>query len=222
MTTPIADPPPPAAAPAPVVDTLTCRYCGSAPAIKATLRGHQGFVLVWRMLSRRGPFCRSCGIAVCRDMTADTLYQGWWGAASMILTPLVLLGNLVTRVRLGRLAEPHPGAPGTPAVPGRPVFRRAAALGLLVPVALVAVVRWSIADDPAYAAVGDCVKVTDLVTRSSVSVVDCGDPAAGYVVVGRVDDATGDAACARFSGVVASYTERQRSDRYLLCLGPNR
>lgn len=155
-------------------------------------------------------------------MTAATLYQGWWGAASMILTPLVLLGNLVTRVRLGRLGEPQPGAPGTPAVPGKPVFRRVAAFGLLVPVALVAVIGWSIADDPAYAAVGDCVKVTDLVTSTSVSVVDCGDPAAGYAIVGRVDGATSDAPCARFSGVVASYTERQRSDRYLLCLGANR
>jgi len=107
-------------------------------------------------------------------------------------------------------------------VPGKPVFRRVAAVGLLVPVALVAGIGWSIADDPAYAAVGDCVKVTDLVTHTSVSVVDCGDPAAGYVIVGRFEDATNDAPCARFSGIVASYTERQRSDRYLLCLGANR
>ncbi|MFG2054053.1 hypothetical protein ACGFI9_08455 [Micromonospora sp. NPDC048930] len=225
MTAPFTNPPPvPQAPPAPAgpaATTLTCRFCGSVPAIKASLHGHQGFIIFMRVLTQHGPFCRSCGIAVCRDMSAKTLWQGWWGFLSMIITPLVLLGNLITRVRLGRLGEPVPGAPGTPAVPGKPVFKRAAALGLLAPVVIASAIAWGISSDPAYAEVGDCVSATGTSTDPDVSVVDCGDASAGYVVIGKVEDTTDDGQCERFAGAVASYTEQRESRKLLLCLGEN-
>lgn len=225
MTTPFTDPaqvpyaPPAPAGPVPTI--LTCRFCGSYPAIKGSLHGHQGFIVLMRVLTQHGPFCRSCGIAICRDMSAKTLWQGWWGFFSMIITPLVLLGNLITRIRLGRLGEPVPGAPGLPAVPGRPVFQRAAALGLVVPVAIAGVVAWGISTDPAYAEVGDCVRAEGTGAEADVTVVDCGDPAAAYVVVGKVEDSADDARCAQFPGTVASYTEQRKSQELLLCLGEN-
>ncbi|MET8906346.1 hypothetical protein [Micromonospora sp. NPDC004551] len=229
MTAPFVNPPqvPPApqTAPQPAAwpaGTLTCRCCGSVPAIKGTLHGHQGFLIFMRLLTQRGPFCRSCGIAVCRDMSAKTLWQGWWGILSMVITPVVLIGNLITRVRLGRLAEPVPGAPGTPATPGKPVFRRAAAFGLVIPVAIALAIGWSISTDPSYADVGDCVSATGTDTDPSVSVVDCGDATATYVVVGKVEDTTDDARCEQFSGAVAAYTEERDSQKFLLCLGQNR
>ncbi|MFR9776050.1 hypothetical protein ACL02O_08315 [Micromonospora sp. MS34] len=224
MTTPFTNPAPVAqapAAPGPPGPALTCRFCGSFPAIKATLHGHQGFIVFMRLLTQHGPFCRSCGIAVCRDMTANTLWQGWWGFLSMIITPVVLLGNLITRVRLGRLGEPVPGAPGTPAAPGRPVFKRAAALGLVAPVVIASVVAWGISTDPSYAEVGECVSAQGTGTDPDVSVVDCGDPAADYIVVGKVEDGTDDARCEQFPGTVASYTEQRDSRQLLLCLGEN-
>ncbi|MGW5667009.1 LppU/SCO3897 family protein [Micromonospora sp. NPDC003776] len=225
MTAPYPNPPhvPPVPhAPAgPATTVRTCRFCGSVPAIKASLHGHQGFIVFMRVLTQHGPFCRSCGIAICRDMSAKTLWQGWWGFLSMIITPLVLLGNLITRIRLGRLGEPVPGAPGTPAMPGKPVFQRAAALGLVAPVAIAGVVAWGISTDPAYAEVGDCVRAEGTGADADVTVVDCGDPAATYVVVGKVENSADDARCAQFPGTVASYTEQRKSQELLLCLGEN-
>ncbi|MFE9691659.1 hypothetical protein [Micromonospora sp. NPDC005806] len=154
-------------------------------------------------------------------MSAKTLWQGWWGFLSMIITPLVLIGNLVTRVRLGRLGEPVPGAPGTPAAPGKPLFKRAAALGLVAPVVIVSAIAWGVSSDPAYAEVGDCVRAEGTSTNPDVSVVDCGDQAASYLVIGKVEDTTDDARCAQFPGTVASYTEQRKSRELLLCLGEN-
>ncbi|MER7439900.1 LppU/SCO3897 family protein [Micromonospora avicenniae] len=191
------------------------------PAIKGTLHGHQGFLIFMRMLTRYGPFCRSCGIAACRDMSAKTLWQGWWGLLSLIITPGVLIGNLITRIRLGRLAEPIPGAPGVPAVPGRPVLRRAAALGLVIPVVVAAVIVWGVGRDPAYADVGSCVSVEGTENDPDVTVVDCGASDAMYVIVGKVEDTTDSAECVKFPGTVASYTEQQESRKLLLCLAEN-
>ncbi len=139
----------------------------------------------------------------------------------MAITPVVLIGNLVTRVRLGRLGEPMPGAPDTPVAPGRPVFKRAAAFGLVVPVVIAFAVGWSISRDPTHADVGACVSATGTSTNPDVSVVDCGDPAATYVIIGKVEDTTDDARCERFSGTVASYTEDRGSQKLLLCFGEN-
>ncbi|MFG3697902.1 hypothetical protein ACGF5C_08265 [Micromonospora sp. NPDC047620] len=200
---------------------LACRFCGSVPAVKATLHGHQGFLIFMRVLTQHGPYCKSCGIAACREMSAKTIWQGWWSFLSVFIAPAVLLGNLVTRVRLSRLGEPIPGAPGIPAVPGKPVFKRAAAFGLVVPVLMAFGIGWAISRDPAFADVGACVRAEGTSTDPDVSVVDCGDPAATYVIIGKVEDTTDDAECARFPGTVASYTEERESRKLLLCLGEN-
>lgn len=50
-----------------------CQFCGAQPAVQATVRGHQGIIYVMRFLSRRGTFCRSCGLATYREMSAKTL-----------------------------------------------------------------------------------------------------------------------------------------------------
>ena len=53
-----------------------CRICGALPVADTKVRGHQGMVLLMRFLSRQGPFCRDCGLATVREMTASTLWQG--------------------------------------------------------------------------------------------------------------------------------------------------
>lgn len=55
-----------------------CQVCGAWPAAHATVRGHQGIVVLMRFLSVRGPFCRDCGLSTYRRMSSDTLWQGWW------------------------------------------------------------------------------------------------------------------------------------------------
>ncbi|MCY0917140.1 hypothetical protein OS965_02965 [Streptomyces sp. H27-G5] len=112
-----------------------CRLCGAQPAAQATVRGHQGMVLMMRSLSVQGPFCRDCGTATVRDMSAKTLWQGWWGPMSLLLTPITVLRNLGPRSTFAGLAAPQGGF--RPALdPGKQLRRRPQALVVSVPMAL--------------------------------------------------------------------------------------
>jgi hypothetical protein len=116
----------------------TCRFCGAAPALNATARGHRGMVVIMQFRSSKGPFCRDCGIAVVRKMASDTMWQGWWGYFSFLATPVVLFIDFVLFLRLMGLAEPvrQPGSP-PPLDKGRSVFLRPGILGMVVPLALL-------------------------------------------------------------------------------------
>jgi hypothetical protein len=119
----------------------SCRMCGSVPAAKVTFRGHQGFVIVMRFLSIEGPFCRDCGLGTFRTMTSRTLVQGWWGYASFVITPIIVLLNLVRRGTVADLAAPRPNPHGPsrpPLHPGAPLMARPMTwAGLLILVSLV-------------------------------------------------------------------------------------
>ncbi|MFJ9075283.1 hypothetical protein ACIRO3_08495 [Streptomyces sp. NPDC102278] len=112
-----------------------CRLCGAQPAAQATVRGHQGMVLMMRSLSVQGPFCRDCGTATVRDMSAKTLWQGWWGPMSLLLTPITVLRNLGPRSTFAKLAAPQGGF-RPPMDPGKQLRRRPQALVVSVPMAL--------------------------------------------------------------------------------------
>ncbi|MFI9200347.1 hypothetical protein [Streptomyces sp. NPDC053048] len=125
--------------PAPHPAHAYCRICGGFPAAQVTVRGHQGILIMMRFLTLNGPFCRTCGTAVRREMTGKTLVQGWWSPISLvILTPFTLLWNVFVRFKLNQLQPPVPGQPGTQLDPGLPLFKRPVALGLLIPVLWVA------------------------------------------------------------------------------------
>ncbi|HET9657700.1 MAG TPA: hypothetical protein VFP72_20280 [Kineosporiaceae bacterium] len=84
-----------------------------------------------------GPFCRSCGLAATRRLSAETLIQGWWGVASFFITPVILVLNAVLLRRLSALPEPVPVS-GPPADPGQPLTRRWQMVGLLAPLVILA------------------------------------------------------------------------------------
>jgi hypothetical protein len=119
------------------VPTVVCQVCGAMPAAPVTVRGHQGMVVIMKFLKREGLFCRTCALASFRDMQADTLVLGWWGALSVLITPITLLSNLGALSGIKRI--PEPVAPGwrPPLDPGKPVLRRPAGILALIPVALV-------------------------------------------------------------------------------------
>lgn len=121
----------------PPVQQIHCRFCGSTPGKVATVHAHRGMVFVMQFRTLKGPFCRDCGIATVRRMSAETLLQGWWGIASFFITPIILLINVVRRIQFGQMPAPavFPGGPG-PMPVGRPVFLRFAIVGALVPVVL--------------------------------------------------------------------------------------
>lgn len=119
-----------------------CRFCGCVPAVDTTFRGHRGMILIMSFLHTKGPFCRDCGLAVFRDMTAKTLIGGWWGYISFIATPITVLINLTRHGKVASLAPPMPPPDGGPhrhpADPGPPLMSRPIAIiGALVPVLLL-------------------------------------------------------------------------------------
>ncbi|MEO3785316.1 hypothetical protein ABGB12_18455 [Actinocorallia sp. B10E7] len=85
-----------------------------------------------QFLSSEGPFCRYCGLAVFRDMTAKSLLLGWYGALSLLINPLTVLINLVLRSKVANLPDPVPpndGRPyGRPFDPGPPLMSRPIAI----------------------------------------------------------------------------------------------
>jgi len=86
-------------------------------------------ILLGSFLRDDGPFCRDCGLATFRRMTANTLAFGWWGLIPFFVTPITVLDNLVQRRKVAKLAAPQPmpgfvpHVPG-PLNPGKPVMSR--------------------------------------------------------------------------------------------------
>lgn len=109
---PVPPQPGPYGHPAVAAAPYGCRLCGAEPAVQATVRGHQGMLVLMRFLRQEGPFCRDCGFATYRRMSAATLWQGWWGPLSVFITPFTLLMNLGARARFLKLAPRR--APSSP------------------------------------------------------------------------------------------------------------
>lgn len=199
---------------------IQCRFCGGMPAVQATVRGHQGFLIMMRFLKLEGPFCRTCGIATVRNMTAKSLWQGWWGIASAIVNPITMLINIPTRLKFKQLPEPMPGAPGQPMDMGKPLYLRPAILGFLIPIAVIALLVFTNQSEPSSAGVGDCIQNKGTVSDPNVKVVDCGSGDAQYKVVGKLSNSTNTDQCEQFEGYTVAYTEEGRSTGYTLCLAP--
>lgn len=118
-----------------------CRVCGCSPAVDVTYYAHRGMILLMQFRRADGPFCRNCGLATFRKMTADTLLQGWWGLASLFITPVTLLVNAALWHKVAHLEEPHAGLAEhrhMPMDPGKPLFERLSTLvGVAIPIVFV-------------------------------------------------------------------------------------
>lgn len=113
-----------------------CQVCSGSPAASVVVRQHTGMIILAQWRSARGLFCRTCGTALLRKMTAHTLALGWWGLISLFIgTPFTLITNAGAGRALRRL--PAPGPHGPQLDPGRPLLRRA---GTYVPVVSVALI----------------------------------------------------------------------------------
>ncbi|HEY3560466.1 MAG TPA: toxin-antitoxin system, toxin component [Kribbella sp.] len=195
---------------------MVCRFCGGYPAVEATVRGHQGLIILMRFLKLQGPFCRTCGVASVRDMTSKSLWQGWWGIGSSIINPITMLMNIGPMQKFKGLPEPTPG-PGRPMNPGKPLFQRPAILGLLLPIALIAlIVVANLNSTESKAKIGACVVNNGTSANPDVKVVDCGSSEAAYKIVDKIDDSTDDSQCG--DDADASYVYEHRSTKYVLCL----
>ncbi|MGY5123808.1 LppU/SCO3897 family protein [Streptomyces nigrescens] len=205
-----------------------CQFCGARPAVQATVRGHQGILVLMRFLSRRGMFCRSCGLATYREMSAKTLWQGWWSPLSVAITPLTLLMNLGPRGRFRKLAAPTGGF-GPSLDPGRSLLRRPVALLFLVPMALVVLAIPTLFVLGAFVegagigkvptlAVGDCVRNEGDWQDQDLEIVDCGAADAEYKVTRRLD--TSEDTCV--GGEMLANVEYSPDKMTISCLAPAR
>ena len=119
-----------------------CRVCGAAPAITVTIRAHQGLLLAMRWRTATSRVCATCGIALVREMTTKTLWQGWWGIGSLIFgTPFALISNWGAYRKLRQLQRQPAVAPGdTRQLPlGVPILHRPQAYVALIPLIWAAV-----------------------------------------------------------------------------------
>ena len=177
----------PGAWPTPPVREIHCRFCGATPGRIATVHAHRGMVLMMQFRTLQGPFCRDCGIATVRSMSADTLWQGWWGIASLFITPFILLINLVRRIQFGSMAAPMRLVGATPPMPaGRPLFLRWQIIGALVPLVVAGIVVASAAEaakpkppTPAPTLVGLCM---DVDSNDIGRIVTCSLPHKGRII----------------------------------------
>lgn len=117
----------------PHAPTVGCRICGAIPNTGVQVRSHQGLLFAMRWQTLDGPFCSICGIALVREMTTRTLWQGWWSPLSLVATPLTLLRNAHAYRRLRRLPPPAPVPGRSQAEMGKPVLKRPQSYVALVP-----------------------------------------------------------------------------------------
>lgn len=202
-----------------------CGRCGAYPAAPVDLRAHHGLVLWMEREKAAGPFCRSCGISEFRDLTAETLARGWWGFFSFFVTPYVLVANCLAYLRLRGLAEPVPGSPRAPLRIGKPVHRRWAIAGLVVPLVVVGVVAYAATRpedaDMRKAQIGDCVVNAGTVAKPRMRFVDCGsaEPEV-YKVLLRIDRTTSDVGCPAESSASFALDADGSDHDYVVCLAP--
>ncbi|MFF2554450.1 hypothetical protein ACFVUS_25850 [Nocardia sp. NPDC058058] len=170
-----------------------------------------------------GPFCRDCGVAAFRHLTAETLVQGWWGPFSFfIANPFTLFMNLINRVRVGALAAPIPGSPALADYSAKAFPRRWEMVGLLVPLIPILLILSAAsrsdstahsssypyvsapapiysASDPRNAKPGDCVrdkfKGNLNAKYPELEIVPCSDARAQSVVLGQVSGLIPDFEC---------------------------
>jgi hypothetical protein len=173
-----------------------------------------------------GPFCRTCGIAAVRSLSAQTLVEGWWGLFSSVITPVTLVINFFTYLRIRALPDPGPHRPGPGLALGKPLLRRWHALGILIPVVVVGLIATAGAVSPnAFQQrqpddipVGLCVVNSGSESQASIAETPCG-PGALQVVL-KLPDTQSGAGCPQEASQYYVHEELGNDGSFVLCLAP--
>ena len=87
-----------------------CQGCGrSIPTKRVEFYQNIGALVVRFHKSTKGQLCRSCISQVFWPYTATTFILGWWGLISLVVTPFILLNNVL--YYLGSLTLPSSTPP---------------------------------------------------------------------------------------------------------------
>jgi hypothetical protein len=107
-----------------------CAKCGAqAPTKAVTFYQNIGMVFMRKTATASGNMCRRCIRAYFKSFTLTTLFLGWWGFISFIITPFILLNNVWRFLSSLSLPEPSPMANTPTAAPnisvgvGSPSFK---------------------------------------------------------------------------------------------------
>ncbi len=72
-----------------------CELCGHhGPVAELTFHQNTGMLIMRRHQAYRANACRACHTGLFFRASLHTLFLGWWGTISFVLTPLFLLNNL--------------------------------------------------------------------------------------------------------------------------------
>lgn len=87
---------------------MPCQACGiEAPTQSVAFYQNIGLFLARRSASIKGNLCRRCISKYFKSYTLTTLFLGWWGLISFVITPFILLNNIARYI--GALSLPGPG-----------------------------------------------------------------------------------------------------------------
>jgi hypothetical protein len=86
---------------------MPCQLCGTVGPTKVVhFQQNIGMLAARKSAKIDGELCRPCIGRVFRSYTFTTLVLGWWGTISFVLTPFILISNLIQYFRSLSLAEP--------------------------------------------------------------------------------------------------------------------
>ena len=111
--------PAPASSPS-VTPAIPCKGCGlHVPTKLVTIYQNVGMLVARQTTQNTGNFCRRCIRKYVASYSLTTFVLGWWGMISAIITPFLLIANLV--VYLKSLSMPEPDLLAAGIAPGMPV-----------------------------------------------------------------------------------------------------
>ena len=77
--------------------SIFCQSCGrESQTMKVGFQQNVGVLIMRFTKSVEGNFCKECASKYFWSFTMTTLFLGWWGVISFIVTPFILLKNLFT------------------------------------------------------------------------------------------------------------------------------
>ena len=82
-----------------------CGLCGSSPARTIHIQGVVSVFLAIGWPSYNGSLCKSCALAVTRDVLRETMTRGWWGIG-VLFTPFLLIHLAIQIIRIEKIPEP--------------------------------------------------------------------------------------------------------------------
>jgi hypothetical protein len=84
-----------------------CRQCGALPTAKVVFQGVEGMILMHRLTTVKGYFCRDCGLKIRSEMDSLSMRRGWFSLGGIIGIPIFRLSNSLRAKKLLKLDAPQ-------------------------------------------------------------------------------------------------------------------